>query len=119
MRSPLGPTLTLSGLLLIFPLMPLQAHAILLSAAPASNETVRGPAVQVHLRFNSRIDAKRSRLILILPGGEERSLAADQPSPDTLTSEVSRLAPGSYILRWQVLAEDGHITRGQLPFRAQ
>ena len=119
MRNALGPVLALGGLLLIFPLVPLKAHAILLSAAPASNETVNGAAVQVHLRFNARIDAKRSTLILVMPGGGERLLVADEPSPGMLTSEVSKLAPGSYILRWQVLAEDGHITRGQLAFRAQ
>jgi methionine-rich copper-binding protein CopC len=26
------------------------------------------------------------------------------------------LAPGDYRLRWQVLAYDGHITRGEIPF---
>jgi hypothetical protein len=119
MRNTLGPILALSGLFFFFPLVPLRAHAILLSAAPASNATVNGAAVQVQLRFNARIDARRSRLILVLPGGEERSLTAAQPSPDILTSEVSKLEPGSYILRWQVLAEDGHITRGQVPFRTQ
>lgn len=119
MRNTLGPALVLCELLLVFPLLPLRAHAILLSAAPASDETVNGAAVQVQLRFNARIDAKRSRLILVVPGGGERLLSADQSSPGMLTSEVSKLEPGSYILRWQVLAEDGHITRGQLAFHAQ
>jgi methionine-rich copper-binding protein CopC len=26
------------------------------------------------------------------------------------------LLPGEYRLRWQVLASDGHITRGEIPF---
>jgi hypothetical protein len=26
------------------------------------------------------------------------------------------LTPGVYVLRWQVLAIDGHITRGDVPF---
>jgi copper resistance protein C len=26
------------------------------------------------------------------------------------------MAPGSYSVRWQVLAIDGHITRGDVPF---
>ena len=119
MRNPLGPVLALFGFLLFYPLVHLYGHAILLSASPGSNEVVHGAVVQVQLRFNARIDAGRSRLILTLPGGGDRQLAADQPSPGILTADVSGLAPGSYILRWQVLAEDGHITRGQLPFRAQ
>jgi len=119
MRNTLGATLALGGLLLVYPVPPLDGHAILLSTVPASNETIHAGAAQVQLRFNARIDAGRSRLILTLPGGGDRQLAADQPSPGILTADVSGLAPGSYILRWQVLAEDGHITRGQLPFRAQ
>lgn len=114
-----GPALTLAALTFAFPMLRLDGHAILLSATPAINETVHGPKVQVRLRFNSRIDVKRSRLILVLPGGAERVLTAAQPSPDSVTSDVSELIQGSYILRWQVLAEDGHITRGELPFRTQ
>ena len=117
MRSALSPAL--GTLLLVFPLAPLKGHAILLSAAPTFNETVQGTTVQVQLRFNERIDAKRSTLMLVLPGGAARLLPPKQPSPDTLTSDVPRLMPGDYILRWQVLAEDGHITRGQIPFRAR
>jgi copper resistance protein C len=119
MRNSLGSVLALGGLLLLQPLVPLFGHAILLSTSPASNEVVHGAAVQVQLRFNARIDAVRSRLVLALPGGGERLLSTNQPSPDILTSEVSGLAPGLYLLRWQVLAEDGHITRGLVPFRAQ
>jgi hypothetical protein len=55
----------------------------------------------------------------LLPGGGERVLVVDQPSPDTVRSDVAQLMPGQYLLRWQVLAEDGHITRGELPFRTQ
>src|SRR4051812_10318921 len=119
MRNALGAVLALGGLLVLYPLVPLYGHAILLSASPASNEVVHGAAVEVHLRFNARIDAARSRLVLALPGGRERLLSVKQPSPDTLTSEVSAVLPGLYILRWQVLAQDGHITRGLVPFRAQ
>jgi len=97
----------------------LEGHAILLSAAPASNEIVHGATVHIQLRFSSRIDVKRSRLILFLPGGAERVLIAEEASPGTLKSDVAQLAPGRSLLRWQVLAEDGHITRGELPFRTQ
>jgi len=119
MKNALVPALALGGLLFVFPMPRLDGHAILLSTVPALNETIHGGAVHVQLRFNARIDAKRSRIILVLPDGKDRLLATDQPSPGLLTSEVSGLLPGSYILQWQVLAEDGHMTRGQLPFREQ
>ena len=35
---------------------------------------------------------------------------------DVLTAHAE-LAAGAYVLRWQVLAIDGHITRGEVPFR--
>lgn len=95
-------------------------HAILLAATPAANSVVKGPDVIVKLRFNSRIDQRRSRLLLLLPGGNERALLlADARSPDSLTSEIKELPAGSYILRWQVLSIDGHISRGEVAFRVQ
>ena len=118
MGNAVSVVLVLGGLLVFYPLVPLYGHAILLSASPSSNEVVSGAVVHVQLRFNARIDGVRSRLVLALPGGGQRLIPANQPSPDTLTSDVSGLVPGLYILRWQVLAQDGHITRGLVPFRA-
>jgi methionine-rich copper-binding protein CopC len=92
-------------------------HAIALSATPAEHEAVSGPDVAVRLRFNSRIDARRSTLVLVAPGGGQRSLAIKSAAPaDSLVSDAKGLKTGSYVLRWQVLASDGHITRGEVPF---
>ena len=97
--------------------MPVAGHAILVESAPAANSTVRGPDVSIRLRFNSRIDAGRSRLTLVRPGGAVESLKlSEQSSPDTLASAATGMKPGDYKLRWQVLATDGHITRGEIPF---
>jgi hypothetical protein len=91
-----------------------------MEAAPAAKTVVSGKKVPIKLRFNSRVDGKRSRVALVGPDGRERVLPiSGQPSPDTLTAEAEGLAPGQYTLRWQVLAADGHITRGEVPFRAQ
>jgi methionine-rich copper-binding protein CopC len=105
---------------LVFCAWPARAHAILLGAIPTAHQVVNGGSIPIELHFNSRIDGRRSRLSLIGPDGRERALPIrDQPSPDTLTAEAETLLPGSYMLRWQVLAEDGHITRGEVPFQAQ
>jgi hypothetical protein len=42
-----------------------------------------------------------------------------QSSPDTLTAHAVRLVPGQYAIQWQVLATDGHVTRGQIQFRVK
>ena len=34
--------------------------------------------------------------------------------PDIIDAHLD-LTPGAYIIRWQVLAVDGHITRGDVP----
>ena len=93
------------------------AHAILLESRPSLKSTVAGPDVPIELRFNVRIDASRSRLTLILPGGAAQPLEIrKQTSADTLSSMALGLQAGLYRLRWQVLASDGHITRGEILF---
>jgi copper resistance protein C len=94
------------------------AHAILLESSPSINTIVVGPAVPVKLRFNVRIDATRSRLTLVKPDASTQSLAITKDAPaDTLASQAEGLSPGEYRIRWQVLASDGHITRGEIPFQ--
>jgi methionine-rich copper-binding protein CopC len=96
---------------------PAAAHAVLLESTPALKSTVSGPDVPIKLRFNVRIDALRSRLTLIHPDGSAQALEISKQTPaDTLSAEASGLAAGTYRLRWQVLASDGHITRGEIPF---
>ena len=34
-------------------------------------------------------------------------------------SKLTGLKPGAYAIRWQVLAPDGHISRGEIPFVCQ
>ena len=95
-------------------------HAIVLSTTPHLREIVRGPDVPIKIQFNSRIDSKRSRLILIAPDGQQTALGiVEASSEDSLISEAKGLKSGAYLLRWQVLALDGHITRGEVPFRVQ
>ena len=95
-----------------------EAHAVLMSATPAAKSVVSGPDVSVALRFNSRIDGKRSRLWVVLPDRSVRVLQlAPQEAPEALSSGASGLTSGDYRIRWQVLASDGHITRGEFAFR--
>jgi copper resistance protein C len=93
------------------------AHAVLLEATPAASASVKGPDVAIRLRYNVRVEAGRSRLSLLLPDKSVKPLTiGQQPSPDILTARATALGPGEYTLRWQVLASDGHITRGEVPF---
>ena len=96
---------------------PLWAHAILMESTPKPNSTVKGPDFAITLRYNVRIDGGRSRVRLVLPDGKVSTLTlASQASPDTLQTHAVGLNPGVYILQWQVLASDGHMSRGVIPF---
>jgi methionine-rich copper-binding protein CopC len=96
------------------------AHAVLVEARPAPNGSVVGPNIDVELRFNSRIDSARSRLTLVLPDHTVRPLSLQPPpTPASLSARLTGLGAGEYTLRWQVLASDGHITRGEIPFQVK
>lgn len=105
----LGTILLLAGVL--------EAHAILKDSHPAINSKVTGPDVPIMLKYNVRIDAKLSKVQLLHPDNSVSDLTLDpQSSPDTLNTKATGLKPGAYTIRWQVLAPDGHITRGEIPF---
>ncbi len=91
------------------------AHAHLLSSTPRADGMVQGPAIAIDLKFNSRVDSARSHLDLVLPDGKVESLNVSAPGDAELGSQA-KLAPGKYIIRWQALSTDGHITRGEVPF---
>lgn len=97
----------------------LWAHAILLRSAPSANQIVDRGNVSIELDFNSRVDGKRSRLILVGPDGQRRTLEITQRSRETILSKPGDLVPGGYLLHWQILAEDGHITQGDVPFKVK
>lgn len=96
------------------------AHALVVASEPASGSEVAGRPERVWLRFNSRIDRARSRLSLHGPDNGQTPLPLDAASPDeTLLSartDIVPWEPGAWRLRWQVLALDGHITRGDVAF---
>lgn len=96
------------------------AHAILVDSNPATEGVVQGPNIILTLKFNVRIDAARSQLHLLLPEGKTVTLHAKPGiSSNILSAETTNIMPGKYKIVWQVLASDGHITRGEIPFSAK
>ncbi len=96
------------------------AHAVLVSSTPQKNATVSGPDITFSLKYNSRVDGAHSALSLLKPDGKiERMGGLTQPLPDVVSATEHGLMKGAYVLRWQVLSSDGHITRGEVPFQVQ
>ena len=95
------------------------AHAILVRSSPSTNQIIDRRNVSIELDFNSRVDGKRSRLVLIGPDGRRQALDVRQSSQETILAQPGDLGPGGYVLHWQILAEDGHITQGDVPFQVK
>ncbi len=104
--------------LLAAPLLPglASAHAILEDSAPPSGASVQAGTLELRFRYNSRIDRARSRLTLIRADHSRDNVAIASDGPPDIIAARLDLAPGAYVIRWQVLAVDGHITRGDVPF---
>ena len=93
------------------------AHAILEQSQPAAGGSVRSGRVEMSFSYNSRIDRDRSRFNLTRPDHTQTVLRISQAGPPNVIITSTELTmPGRYVVRWQVLAIDGHITRGDVPF---
>jgi len=100
-----------------------RAHAIIRASTPAIGARVAAGPLAIRLVFNSRLDHARSQLSVApvrLGGGGTADevrvpIAADSPATELL-GQTAPLTPGGWRIRWQVLALDGHITRGDIAF---
>ena len=97
--------------------LPALAHAVIVSASPTADQHVAPGSIAIRIEFNARIDKVRSRLQVTAPAGDKADVPIDQAGePNVIAGTTGALTPGAYVLRWQVLAIDGHITRGDIPF---
>jgi copper resistance protein C len=93
------------------------AHAILEQSQPPAGGSVGSGRVDMSFSYNSRIDRDRSRLNLTRPDHTQTVLRISQAGlPNVIITSTELTIPGRYVVRWQVLAIDGHITRGDVPF---
>lgn len=113
-RAALGAALSL-----VWPAGRAAAHALVLESEPATGAELAHSPARIRVRFNSRIEHARSRLQLFGPDGARPIALLPGPpdDPASLAAPCPPLPAGSWRLRWQVLALDGHITRGDIPFR--
>lgn len=92
------------------------AHAVLTKAS-LDGDVRSETATAVTLRFNTGIEPKFTRVVLVDGAGAERPLDTS-PGEGRATVRVALppLAAGIYGLRYKVLAADGHVTESVLRF---
>jgi methionine-rich copper-binding protein CopC len=107
----------IAALLALGPVSALSAHALLIDSVPKADASLPAPP-QLVLKFNSRIEARLSSVLLV--GGPRNTrvllMNPDAPAPDTLVYSLPDLATGQYRAEWKALSVDGHITAGVLRF---
>ena len=93
------------------------AHAMLMHSSPADQEIVHSGQVDIALDYDSRIEASRCTVSLTDSTGKVVPLQMEESTkPAELKAVAHNLANGKHQIHWQVLASDGHITRGDIAF---
>ena len=119
-RPAVAPALLLMACLTLATPRAASAHAIVLESSPIHDAVLPRAPEQVTLRFNSRIEKRFTRVTLAVADRAPVTVAVPagdaEATPDQLTIPLGPLGPGVYVLRYRVLAVDGHITEGALRF---
>jgi copper resistance protein C len=93
------------------------AHAMLMHSNPADQAVVHNRQVEIALDYDSRIEPSRCAVKLTDAAGKTLPLQMERSiKPSELNAVAHGLANGKYQIHWQVLASDGHITRGNIVF---
>jgi len=122
-RSSRPPSVAVSLLALwvvLLSVSPASSHAIVLESSPVADAVLERAPGQVTLRFNSKLEKRFTRITLAAGDRPPAPVALPDDGaaspPDRVIIPLAPLAPGLYVLRYRVLAVDGHITEGALRF---
>jgi methionine-rich copper-binding protein CopC len=96
------------------------AHARLVKSEPARRAALTRPPARVRLWFNERLEPAFCRATLAETGGKSvetapATVSADDPK--RLDVNVPVLAPGEYVVSYEVLSVDGHTVRSSFTFK--
>lgn len=94
-------------------------HTHLVKAEPGIDAKVKDSPKQIRLWFNERPDVALTSASLFTADTTlitEVKLAATDDTLSVGGPLAGGLAPGKYIVRWRVAAEDGHVMRGRYAF---
>jgi methionine-rich copper-binding protein CopC len=95
-------------------------HITLETSSPAAGQVVKGDVTEVRLYFSGAPLLRGASIRIV---NSARSLvrssppAADPQNPKQLFVTIDQaLPPGSYVVQWRCIADDGHVMRGDIRF---
>jgi methionine-rich copper-binding protein CopC len=97
-------------------------HAILRDSSPPHDAILSSSPEKIVLRFTSRIEPRLTRVTLTDGQGRRIPLspsATVSTAPDEVSTLLPPLPAGTYIVRFRVLATDGHVTEGVIRFTVE
>lgn len=102
------------------PADPVVRHIVLEASIPEDEAHVEGAVSEVRLFF-SDAPLLRGASIRIVNASRQlvrsRPPRADEDDPKQLSVQVPEpLAPGTYVVQWRCIADDGHVMRGAFTF---
>ena len=91
------------------------AHAHLQKSSPADNSVIATSPPILELHFS---EAARLTAVSIQKGEEPKKILAPLPTAaaQQLTVPLPPLTPGTYLIYWRVISDDGHVMAGALHF---
>ncbi len=104
------------ALLLTAGVLPVLAHAELVSSDPADGAQLATPPTTITLTFSEGVVASRSSFDLLLSGQRVGTGKAAKDGDTTMSLGGLTLAPGEYTIQWTSVADDGDLLRGTVTF---
>ncbi|MGH8742738.1 MAG: copper resistance CopC family protein [Burkholderiales bacterium] len=95
------------------------AHAVVVESNPREGAVLKQAPERIQLRFNVKIEKALTRVSLTQNDKQNIKLPPSdfsKSAPNRLDVRLPPLEPGDYLLRYTVLAADGHTTQGALRF---
>jgi copper resistance protein C len=108
-----GVALTLAGSLAAL------AHAQLVRAEPAVGATVEAAPNEIMLRFNEKLEATFSSVVVRDASGtqvDKGNSHVDKADRAVMRISVPTLTPGLYTVEWRVMSADTHKVNGKFTF---
>lgn len=93
-----------------------ECHTRLVSSYPARDQVLGHSPSHLTLTFSAPVESEFSRIELVKEKDQALQVLKVRVDGKTVHGDLPKLLPGTYVVRWRVLARDGHAQRGQFRF---